>query len=187
METARSSHHFLHQTDELHQTSTQLGDLLLHFGHVLLIDLHQRLERVSSMLHIQNSNTRWFTSGRHMQSEEAISRKTRHYHAAPKGTLVADALLTGPAENTQLLMVVLTSAIKDNDKAAAEQKALLNGQKKSKWQLEQLLTCLCHCPHVWWDCRAAGCPAAGWPLLPIDSSPAPSAAAEPWIAAAAAR
>lgn len=43
-----------------------------------------------------------------------------HYHASPKSTLVTDALLTGPAENTQLLMVVLTSAINHNNKAAAE-------------------------------------------------------------------
>lgn len=48
--------------------------------------------------------------------------KMGHYHAAPKGTLVTDALLTGPAENTQLLMVVLTSAINHNNKPAAEQK-----------------------------------------------------------------
>lgn len=72
MKTARSSHHFLHQTDELHQAPTQLGDLLLHFGHMLLIDLHQRLERVSSMLHIQNSNTLCFTLGQCMRSEGAI-------------------------------------------------------------------------------------------------------------------
>lgn len=38
----------------------------------------------------------------------------RRYHAAPKSTLVTDALLTGPAENTQLLMVVLTSAMDHN-------------------------------------------------------------------------
>lgn len=38
----------------------------------------------------------------------------RHYHAAPKSTLVTDALLTGPAENTQLLMVGLTSAMDHN-------------------------------------------------------------------------
>lgn len=48
----------------------------------------------------------------------------RRYHAAPQSTLVTDALLTGPAENTQLLMVVLTSAINHNDKPAAEQKNL---------------------------------------------------------------
>ena len=32
------------------------------------------------------------------------------YHASPKSTLVADALLTGPAEHTELLMVVFTPA-----------------------------------------------------------------------------
>lgn len=73
MKTARSTHHFLHQTDELHQASTQLGDLLLHFVHVLLVNLHQRLERMSSMLHIQNSNILWFTLSQCMRAEGAIS------------------------------------------------------------------------------------------------------------------
>ena len=45
-----SPHHFLHQTDELHEAATQLGNLFLHFGHMLLIDLHQRLEGVAAML-----------------------------------------------------------------------------------------------------------------------------------------
>lgn len=38
----------------------------------------------------------------------------RRYHAAPKGTLVTDALFTGPAENTQLLMVGFTSVMDHN-------------------------------------------------------------------------
>lgn len=32
------------------------------------------------------------------------------HHASPQGTLVADAFLAGPAENTQLLVVVFTPA-----------------------------------------------------------------------------
>lgn len=39
----------------------------------------------------------------------------------------------------------------------------------NKLEQEQVLTCLCHCPHAWWGCRAAGCPAAGWLLQPIGS------------------
>lgn len=44
-------HHFLHQTDELHEAAAELGNLLLHLGHVLLVDLHQRLEGVATVLH----------------------------------------------------------------------------------------------------------------------------------------
>lgn len=70
--------HFLHQTDELHEAAAQLGNLLLHLGHMLLINLHQGLKGVAAV------------------------------HASPQGTLVTDAFLTGPTENTQLLVMVLT-------------------------------------------------------------------------------
>ena len=36
-------------------------------------------------------------------------KEVQRYHASPQSTLVTDAFLTGPAENTQLLVVVLTS------------------------------------------------------------------------------
>lgn len=45
-----SPHHFLHQTDKLHEAAAELADFLLHFGHMLLVDLHQRLEGVTTML-----------------------------------------------------------------------------------------------------------------------------------------
>lgn len=70
--------HFLHQTDELHEAAAEHGNLLLHLCHVMLIDLHQRFEGVAAV------------------------------HASPQSTLVTDALLTGPTENTQLLKVVVT-------------------------------------------------------------------------------
>lgn len=61
IEPTSSPHHFLHQTDELHQAAAQLGNLLLHFGHMLLVDLHQRLEGVASMLDTAKTPiTLWF-------------------------------------------------------------------------------------------------------------------------------
>ena len=33
----------------------------------------------------------------------------KRYHASPQSTLVTNAFLTGPTENTELLVVVLTS------------------------------------------------------------------------------
>lgn len=45
-----SPHHFLHQTDKLHEAAAELGHLLLHLGHMLLIDLHQRFEGVAAVL-----------------------------------------------------------------------------------------------------------------------------------------
>lgn len=50
IKATNSPHHFLHQTDELHEAAAELGNLLLHFGHMLLVDLHQRLEGVATML-----------------------------------------------------------------------------------------------------------------------------------------
>lgn len=46
-----SPHHFLHQADELHEAAAELGHLLPNLGHMLVINLHQRLEGVAAMLH----------------------------------------------------------------------------------------------------------------------------------------
>lgn len=45
-----SSYNFLHEADELHQATAQLGHLLFHLQHMLVVDLHQRLEGVATML-----------------------------------------------------------------------------------------------------------------------------------------
>lgn len=81
----------------------------------------------------------------------------RHYHAPPQSTLVTDALLTGPAEHAQLLVVVLTSATNQQQSTSRRGKTLPNvgvitdtaQKKKRRREPERLLTCLCHCPRVW--------------------------------------
>ncbi len=50
-------HHFLHQTDELHEAAAELGNFLLHFGHMLLVDFHQRLESVATVLDTTTTTT----------------------------------------------------------------------------------------------------------------------------------
>lgn len=122
-----SPHHFLHQTDELHQAATQLGNLLLYFCYMLLVDLHQRLEGVAAMLDKTKTPIPHWFQFQFLQyvsyefnifavwdcwsDKESLHKKSTviHYHASPQSTLVTDAFLTGPTENTQLLMVVLTS------------------------------------------------------------------------------
>lgn len=57
--TTSCPHHFLHQTDELHEASAELGNLFLHFSHMLLVDLHQRLEGVATMLDTTKTHQRF--------------------------------------------------------------------------------------------------------------------------------
>ena len=45
-----SPHHFLHQTNKLHEAAAEFGNLFLHLGHMLLVDLHQRFEGVATVL-----------------------------------------------------------------------------------------------------------------------------------------
>lgn len=72
------THHFLHQGDQLMQPPPQLSHFLPDLCGVLLIHLLQRLEGVARVC------------------------------AAPQSTLVTDALATGPAVHTQLLLVTFT-------------------------------------------------------------------------------
>lgn len=51
-------------------------------------------------------------------------RDVKRYHASPQSTLVTDAFLTGPTENTQLLVVVLTSAKESNMSIQREKRCL---------------------------------------------------------------
>lgn len=45
-----NSHHFLHQTDQLHKSSAKFCHLFIHFCDMLLINFSQRLKRMSSVL-----------------------------------------------------------------------------------------------------------------------------------------
>lgn len=107
----RRAHHFLHQADELHEASPQPGHLLLHLAHVLLVDLHQRLERVAAVLH-EPKKTQNASSSSSPNRDERLFRVGQRlgYHAAPQSALVADAFLARPTEDTQLFVVVFTSA-----------------------------------------------------------------------------
>lgn len=85
---------------------------------MLLVDLSQRLEGVASMLGKGVNGVIIKMEGRTdralvvlSQTDVGLIENTPlwvTYHASPQSTLVADALLTGPAEHTELLMVVLT-------------------------------------------------------------------------------
>lgn len=53
---------------------------------------------------------------------EKKKEKVKSYHASPQSTLVTDAFLTSPTENTELLMVILASAEKQlNNKRQTHQ------------------------------------------------------------------
>lgn len=47
---SKGAYHFLNQTNELHQPAPQLSHLLVHLRHMLLVDLSQGFERMTSVL-----------------------------------------------------------------------------------------------------------------------------------------